>query len=78
MITVVMSIDYVFYGLFSRGFNFRQHLGHATWEVAVDHQNEVLEDNPTLIAVPFVQIALMEIDVGGDLLYYTNFVFSKQ
>jgi len=59
MVAMMMRVDHVTNGRLGRGLDLGQHDLHATWEIAVHHQHKILENNPTLIAVALVQIALM-------------------
>ena len=74
VVAMMMGVHHVLDGFLGGGFDLGQHDLHAAREIAINHQHEILEDNPSLIAVTLGDIALMEIHVGGDLLNLADFI----
>ncbi len=49
--------------------NFGEDLDRTTRKIAIDHENIVVEDDPTIVAMPLPgAVALMEPDAGCDFL----------
>ena len=51
-----------------------QHHLHAAGKITIYHQHVILEHNPALIAVAFIEVALMEINIGRYLLDHAYFI----
>src|SRR4029079_13758811 len=66
VVAVVMSVEREADRLARQGPDLRDDLARARWEVRVDDEHVVLEDDPAVVAVPLaLDVTLVEVDVGS-------------